>query len=1418
MADVQIRFQARSSDARREIAHLKREVEGLRQGLGQTQRTSTEAAVGVDTLGDAARDSARDIGGLADQLTKTAEAGQSVKVLTGTLLTATQALDVLTPTLQQSALAVGGSAGLTGLMRSAAAEAVGLRGEIEALEEPFTQFNISLADASKEQQHLTQYSRELIHELNVLERSSRPFEVLHTDINLVNPAISDAAENMRLYIRVMDAVQDEFQEIDTLSERLTTSIRNQASAFDELRTSVGGVSAAASGLPGQQLGSGVFDQFDARTPGSNFGASFGDNIAPVAAQLGQELASQAIRTAGELRRIEQDRIEDLQDLERAYSETIIAINERKRERLASVEQQIADERLRRIASIETVFEDAAAAEVEARQEAADRIEQIEVRAAAQRTQLRERLNERLIDLEQRRDDRIQDLTDGFIEREQDRQQQILQITERATEARAAAAQQYADRVQAINNRLVEDVRAVQARLASDLETLQSGLAEREAERAAEIVQITQDAADARAAANQSYLSTMQGIYNDLVAAWDALEEGFTERTRDRAEERIEIEERAAQGRIDAYEAYNQTVARISTDLVDEIREIQDEITEVIADAAEERTAIEQEAIDARAGATAEYAREIEDIEAERVREIEDINGRIREIQDAAADARLEADRDYADRFQGIQNDLVDRVVDIQQDLNDRVVDIQRDLNETLNDLRDEQLDAEQDRLDSLVELHEDANARLEDLERDRTRTIEDLREEFQRDQFDAAVRLDRERADAEDDEDRENANTRYYRRIQDLTRDFHRDVQDLYKAQARAREDLARRTAAREVEIAERAASRQAEIAQQHVDVRAAAQANIGAAESQAREGISAAASQAGVSFEEAQANYVPALSAHEAALRTHAAALEAIAAQETADTETATAEQARVLQESFEATAQAGLTLSETLTAINEAERERLGTLGTETTTTVGGLSDRITDAEGRAGLSFQEALRNYTPAVDLNTQAIQTLNETLAGIDSEVSAGLAGLAAAGALDRETTTAAQRALETNAGVSIDEARVNYVPALSSAARATLTLNETMRELDASFQATVAAIQSEGWIDRQATELAIATAVENALQQTAALETQAGTTFAEASAAFQPGLSDIAQAGVDRDTTLSGIDAAETAAFREIDAQSIADRLQTDAEITAARDEYIKVRDTAIFQHNTAILALNTQEAADIKSVRATLDKNLTAIDEKLDMELAEIREAKVVFDTRIGELIDSINEEANTDVAALNRDTAAMRDHLEELAAEARDNQWKSAILSMASAGIQIAGVAAGAAIGGPAGAQAGGQIGGIVGGLVQDAGNAALFHYERTDAIARSVARSESLRRRREHPNFFPSADQIRNARDISREIVAGINEAQRQGGGGIGNTPTFRVNIEPADVVINEDVIAQVLDQALVRIDQDGRSVGSYQRGDT
>ena len=958
-------------------------------------------------------------------------------------------------------------------IRSLPSEIAGVTGEFDVLAPTaervnaiFEDLNTSVVDSQRELRVFSEVSRQIIQDLQDLDGLAHVRAVIadRTDVhnaNLIRQGISEAVESFRDYNAVMSEGVVNFREVVDISEDVTASVRTQASAFDELRRSVDGVSQSQSGLQGQQLGSGVFDSFNPQTPGSrSFSDDFGSTLGPVSLQLGEELTSQAISTAGDLLRIERDRVESLSDLERAYSEKIIAINEEKRRRLAEVEQAIETERVRRLASIQQAFDAAKEAEISARQETADRILKIEQDAAAARNRLGVQLNQNIFALEQERDARIRELNAGLVERARERQQEILAITQRATQARSEAEQRYAARIQEINNRLVESIRDIQSGLQAEIESLESGFVARQADRADEIVRITQEAADKRATANQTFTETMEGIYTDLVTAWDALEDGFTERQEDRAEERIAIEQRAVDARVAANAEYADSLARISTDLVDEVRRIESEIVDVQQRHADDRFAIEQESIESRAEANESYARQLEEIETDRGRQLEAQARRLAAIQQEATDAKLQADREYATEFQGIQNDLVDSVVDIQ-----------RGLNATLNDLRDEQLDAERDRQQSLVDLHEETQQKLEDLERKRTQTVEDLRRKFQQDQLDAATRLDRDLQDAEGDPEKEAAaRERFQRRQEDLTREFHRRNLELQITQRRRQEDLARQAAAKAVEIAERAAAQLSGIAQQQTEAR-----------TQAQSGIADAESAAGIAFRDAQANYVPALSAHEQALLTHAETLNRINQESATATEAVNQARSVAIQAGLDEVSAAARTLSEALSAVTTTEQERLGVLGTETSAALGDLQGQRSAAETRTGLTFDEALANYTPAVDLNTQALQALTAALDAADVERLSALGTLDATGTEDRLTTQTAQRELAVGAGVSIEEARANFVPALSSAAQATLTLNATMQALDTSFRETISEIQNAGLVDRQATDAAIQEAVSTQL-------------------------------------------------------------------------------------------------------------------------------------------------------------------------------------------------------------------------------------------------------------------------------------------------------------------------------------------------
>ena len=1293
-------------------------------------------------------------------------------------------------------------------IRSLPSEIAGVTGEFDVLAPTaervnaiFEDLNTSVVDSQRELRVFSEVSRQIIQDLQDLDGLAHVRAVIadRTDVhnaNLIRQGISEAVESFRDSNAVMFEGVVNFREVVDISEDVTASVRTQASAFDELRRSVDGVSQSQSGLQGQQLGSGVFDSFNPQTPGSrSFSDGFGSTLGPVSLQLGEELASQAISTAADLRRIERDRVESLTDLEREYSERIIAINEVKRQKLAEVEQAIETERVRRLASIQQAFDAAKEAEISARQETADRILKIEQDAAAARNRLGVQLNQNIFALEQERDARIRELNEGRVERARERQQEILTITERATQARSEAEQRYAARVQEINNRLVESIRDIQSRLQEEIESLESGFVARQADRADEIVRITQEAADARTAANQTFTETMEGIYTDLVTAWDNLEDGFLERQEARAEERIAIERRAVDARVAANEEYADRLARISTDLVDEVRRIESEIVDVQQQHADARFAIEQESIESRAEANADYARRLDEIESDRgrqleaqARRLEEQTRRLQAIQQAATDARLQADQEYATEFQDIQNDLVDSVVDIQ-----------RGLNATLNDLRDEQLDVERDRLESLVDLHEETQQKLEDLERKRTQTVEDLRRKFQQDQLDAATRLDRDLQDAEGDPEKEAAaRQKFQRRQEDLTREFHRRNLELQITQRRRQEDLARQAAAKEVEIAERAAAQLSGIAQQQTEAR-----------TQAQTGIADAESAAGIAFREAQQHYVPALSAHEQALLEHTTALNKINQESATATEAVNPARSEAIQAGLDEVSAAARTLSEALSAVTTAEQERLGVLGTETSAALGDLQGQRSAAETRTGLTFDEALANYTAEVPLNTQALQALTAALDAADIERHSALGTLDATGSLDRLTTQTAQRELAVGAGVSIEEARLNFAPALSSAAQATLTLNTTMQALDTSFRETISEIQETGLVDQQATDAAIQEAVSNAIAQQTLLETQAGTTFADASLAFQPGLSDIAQAGVDQDTTLAGINETEIEDIEGVNAQSIADRLETDAAITETRDVFLKASAQETLKYQTEVRQINNAMRVAIREVNKTLQVNLENIDDTLDTELAEIRELKTVFDTKISAMITAINEQGNLDVANLKADTAAMRSSLETIAEEARDNAWKNAILKVANVGITIAGVAAGTALGNPV---AGLAVGQAVGGLVEQGGQE-LFHFESTDAIAHRMARSAAFRRPRPAPNYLPTPDQLRNARDVGREVVQGFTEGLSQRNSGFGNEGASQQSGLPEEITATlqiqfPDGTVQELRDQIIRLEAQDR----------
>ena len=102
---------------------------------------------------------------------------------------------------------------------------------------------IVVSSAEEEAKALDAVTQQFIQQTQDAKALAHVQEVLtqRTDAHnasLVNPAVSDATDSMRDYIGVMGDVQSEFKTVKEISDGLRTSIKDQATAFDELRRTV----------------------------------------------------------------------------------------------------------------------------------------------------------------------------------------------------------------------------------------------------------------------------------------------------------------------------------------------------------------------------------------------------------------------------------------------------------------------------------------------------------------------------------------------------------------------------------------------------------------------------------------------------------------------------------------------------------------------------------------------------------------------------------------------------------------------------------------------------------------------------------------------------------------------------------------------------------------------------------------------------------------------------------------------------------------------------------------------------------------------------------------------------------------------------------------------------------------------------
>ena len=680
--------------------------------------------------------------------------------------------------------------------------------------------------------------------------------------------------------------------------------------------------------------------------------------------------------------------------------------------------------------------------------------------------------------------------------------ELGKIHKEHTEKKKAIDARYAERTQQLYNNLVDAVRDIQDNLTEYIADQQEGLAERNAERLKAIERLNKESLDAQAEAHREYAATMENLYRDMVDQWDALEDGYKERYKDRQQEitdilkaataeRVEIEKAAIKATEDAWADYHAEIGRIATELVDAIDEINQDIIQITKDSVAEIAELERDAIVDRVELYNDHQDKIAAIEARRIEQFAAFQERLIEIQKQATERRAAADATLAEKQENINRGVVDRITAIHEGLAD-----------TIAGLNENSVDLEQARLDKIYELNKTAKEKLEDLEREKSRTLEDMDVKYQRKHLDLNRKhqqdlrklAENEKLTEEEKEKKKIEITRKYLNARgDLFWDRIRDEKDLQTEIARDTQDIERETADETIGINEETAEKQSEIGEGKVEATATAAEDQGEIETGA-----------GISFEDAQAVYVPALSAHEQALKDHTAALNTINAAEKEAKAGVDADAKTVTAEYFAALKTETAEYNKNLTAINTELKNNTKAVKDDTAARIQVLEDRKTELETGAGMTYQEALALYQEKLPANTVALNRLNETLTTIgtnrtgalgtlQSGTTSSIAGIHAADKIDRTDTTAAQQALEAFFGVDIQTAMDNYVPKLNLAAAASKTLADSLTSINTSLIAEKGAITSAGILDASTVSELVKTATMEAAASILQLETDFGT-------------------------------------------------------------------------------------------------------------------------------------------------------------------------------------------------------------------------------------------------------------------------------------------------------------------------------------
>ena len=1013
------------------------------------------------------------------------------------------------------------------------------------------------------------------------------------------------------------------------------------------------------------------------------------------------------------------------------------------------------------------------------------------------------------------------LDEGLAAREARRAEQRIDLENRAAAERIAAEERYQSERETIARNLVDSVRGIQERLASEIAGVSNRLQEQENRRSEQRLALEQQAAADRLAAQEVYTAaeiseaesleqTLIGIESQRAVAikqirtglardLENLDAGLAEREARRLQERTallvaaaqresEIERTAREQTLQAESDYANSIQSISQHLVDSVRGIQDEISQIERDAVREREQVALDAVTARLDAEARYQQGVLRLQTDLGRELERIEDRRSQnalrTAESLSDVELQAARRREDLELRLNRGLADRP--------ERASELQQTFN----------------------------------------RAIEDLAIQTARREEDINIRAERERQALSDAERkaREEAG-----------------VDPVFEEAVSAFEQLTEnlQTTLAGIDVSERAG------------LLALEKSSIeGIADAHAR--ILELETQAGTTFEQALTNLPEQIDLTTAAFRalqeqldaitdretaglaestrqtkigladiaaaavsdgaaTEAARLDLKGAAELAETQaTQTAEAARLaaIGESESVMVAALETLTSRLSSIDEKLAVDQGALsaaaaadraaaGAEQARLRSGASAAIAGLEAEAGISFEEALTNYTAEVDDSTAALNRFNTAIAAINNQLDVDIAALTSESIADRAST---QLERERLIGQGLTDAQGAAAAAGLANTVALQTLNATMLRIDEKLGEDISALTAASLADRASTAAARQTLIADAGAAQARLETEAGVSFETALGNYVPAV-DASTAALNRfNETINAINARLAADTDALLREGAADRGQTAADIlarTAARDAAV---DAATDQYRQDRRAVTSQEAADIAAIRETLTEKLTAIDVGINESLSAIRENKLAFDQQIFAEIHQVNATAATEIAQVRQDAQAQRVAIEAIAQEARDNAWKEHLGSAANSLITIAGAAVGAVVAGPAGAVVGAQIGGAVGGLVEQA-NQELFHFEEADRIAFNLAREAG--RKQKQRNYFPTPDQLQNARDVGREVVSGFSEGQADTGQSQ-QLIVVEVNIP---VQLDREVIGRVVDEILVERAKNGQAYGSY-----